>query len=154
MTRLEPLTPERARGKGRELLGNLIARHGDVGTMVRAMAHSPAVLAGYLDLSRAMKRAKLDRGHSERISLAVQQALGCQTCLQAHLEAAEAIGLPAAEIALARQGTSSDPAVAALVSFGMQVLRAPATITDEQVAALRGYGYSDRRSRTSSRSIC
>jgi uncharacterized peroxidase-related enzyme len=144
MTRLEPLTPQSARGKAQELLGDLVARHGDVGTMVRIMAHSPAVLGGYLDFSRAMKRSKLHRTLSERISIAVQQHLDCTSCLVAHVAAARAIGLDEDEINRARQGTSSDPAIAALVQFALQVLTAPAEISDEHIAALRAHGYRDR----------
>jgi hypothetical protein len=66
--RFRPLTPAEAPGKAAELLGDLVRRHGQVGTMVATMAHSPAVLAGYLDLSRATKRARLDRKLSERVS--------------------------------------------------------------------------------------
>lgn len=144
MTRLKPLTPASARGKAQDLLGDLVSRHGEVGVMVRTMAHSPAVLAGYLDLSRAMKRSKLHRALSERVSLAVQEQLGCAYCLAAHTEGAKAAGLDDDEIALARQGTSSDPAVAALVGFGRQVYKAPTSITDERVAELRRHGYRDR----------
>ncbi|MFC7358805.1 hypothetical protein [Nocardioides astragali] len=50
----------------------LVERHGQVGAMVRTMAHSPAVLGGYLQLSRGMKRAKLDRRTSELVSIALQ----------------------------------------------------------------------------------
>lgn len=67
-----------------------------------------------------------------------------QRVLAAHLEAAKAIGLDDDEIAMARQGTSSQPAVAALVRFGVQVLRAPDKISDEEVAELRRHGYRDR----------
>lgn len=109
MPRLAPLTPDTATGAARDLLGDLVTRHGTVGPMVATMAHSPAVLGGYLQLSRAMKRAKLPRAVSIRISLAVQQVLGCQVCLAAHVAAAAAAGIPADEIALARNGTSADP---------------------------------------------
>lgn len=144
MPRLRPLTPESARGKSQELLGDLVARHGQVGEMVATMAHSPSVLAGYLDLSRAMKRAKLDRRLSERISLAVQERLGCPSCLAAHVDAARQLGIDDDEIARAREGSSADPAVAALVGFGLRVLTAPATVSDEEVDALRAHGYRDR----------
>ena len=59
------------------MLGELVARHGQVGDMVRIMAKFPAVLG--LQLSRAMKRAKLDRRISERISIAVQVQQGSET---------------------------------------------------------------------------
>ena len=69
MPRLNPLDPEQATSTARTLLAGIIDRHGDAGVM----AHSPALLQGYLDLSRAMKRSALPRPISEKISLAVQE---------------------------------------------------------------------------------
>src|ERR1044072_4938829 len=92
MRTLLPLNPSDAPEKSRELLDGIIARHGSVGDMVATMAHSPALLQGYLDLSRAMKRVKLPRALSEKISLAVQEWIGCGHCLQAHAEGGRAAG--------------------------------------------------------------
>ncbi|MQA06496.1 MAG: alkylhydroperoxidase [Streptosporangiales bacterium] len=142
--RLAPLTPDTARGSARDVLTELTERHGQVGAMVRTMAHSPAVLGGYLGLSRAMKRSKLDRRVGERISLAIQEHQGCALCLAAHTSAARAAEVDDDEIELARLGTSGDPAVAAIVMFALQVHTAPASITDAQIAELRDHGYSDR----------
>ncbi|MFL6124885.1 MAG: hypothetical protein ACJ73U_35330, partial [Actinophytocola sp.] len=86
MTRnIAPLTPETAQDKSRELLDGIIGRHGSAGDLVATMAHSPALLQGYLDLSRAMKRVKLPRQLSEKVSLAAQGWIGCQTCMAAHV---------------------------------------------------------------------
>ena len=68
--RLTALTPDTATGASRELLGELVARHGQVGTMVSTMAHSPAVLGGYLNLSKAMRRERC-RVHFARNLLAL-----------------------------------------------------------------------------------
>lgn len=144
MPRLTRLTPDTAVGASRGLLADLVSRHGRIGDMVSTMAHSPAVLGGYLQLSRAMKRAKLDRGISERISIAVQTLQGCGLCLDAHVSAARARGVAEEEIERARAGTSADPAIAAIIALALQVYREPASITDEQVTALREHGYSDR----------
>ncbi|MFH9818563.1 carboxymuconolactone decarboxylase family protein [Streptomyces sp. NPDC017230] len=144
MPRLTRLTPDRAVGASRDLLADLVSRHGQVGDMVATMAHSPAVLGGYLQLSRAMGRAKLDRRISERLSIAVQAQQGCGLCLDAHIRAARALGVDEEEIERARVGTSADPAIAAVVALALQVYRAPASITDDQVAALRAHGFSDR----------
>jgi AhpD family alkylhydroperoxidase len=144
MSRLEPLTPATARGAARDLLAELVARHGTVGSMVSTMAHSPAVLGGYLQLSRAMRRAKLDRRIGERISIAVQAVQGWQLCLQSHRDAAESLGIPADDIQRAENGISADPAIAAMIRFGLTVYRSPSTITDADVEHLRGLGYSDR----------
>ncbi|MDK0524421.1 carboxymuconolactone decarboxylase family protein [Streptomyces sp. ML-6] len=144
MPRLTRLTPDTAVGASRDLLADLVSRHGHVGDMVSTMAHSPAVLGGYLQLGRAMGRAKLDRRISERISIAVQALQGCGLCLDAHVGAARAMGVDEEEIERARTGTSADPAIAAIIALALQVYREPTSITDEQVDALREHGYSDR----------
>jgi AhpD family alkylhydroperoxidase len=145
MPRIEPIDHELADGRARELLDELTGRGTEPGPMVRAMANAPALLRAYIDLSRAMKRSHLDRRVSERISLAVQEWLGCDYCVEAHSRAARALGLSENDIELARQGTAIDSNVAAMVAFGQQVLAAPAEITDEQVQDLRDLGYSDEQ---------
>ena len=144
MSRLSPLTTDTAVGASRALLGDLVARHGQVGAMVSTMAHSPAVLGGYLQLSRAMKRAKLDRKTSERISIALQVQQGCRLCLSSHVDAAHAMGVDEQEIERARSGTSANPATAAIIALALQIYREPTSITDEQITALREHGFSDR----------
>ncbi|MFI0352816.1 carboxymuconolactone decarboxylase family protein [Actinomadura sp. 9N407] len=144
MRNLPALTPAEAPAKSRELLDDIIGRHGAAGEMISTMAHSPAVLQGYLEFSRAMKRIKIPRPLSEKISLALQEWIGCGTCLAAHTEAGRAAGLTETDIALARQGTSTDAREAALVEFAVRVLTEPASLTGDDVAALRAHGWSDR----------
>ncbi|KAB8191839.1 alkylhydroperoxidase [Nonomuraea phyllanthi] len=144
MRRLAPLEPETAPGKSKELLQDILDRRGSVGEMVATMAHSPALLEGYLNLSRAMKRVKLPRALSEKVSLAVQEWIGCGTCLQAHTEAGRAAGLSEADIALARQGTSTDAREAALIAVAVRVLAEPSSLTEADVAELRAHGWSGR----------
>jgi uncharacterized peroxidase-related enzyme len=127
----------------RELLDEVVERGGQPGPMVRAMATAPALLRGYLDLSRAMKRSHVARATTERINLAVHESLGCDYCLVAHTRAARQLGVPEDEIQLAREGTSRDPAIAAIVAFARQVLAAPAEIGDEDLDRLHAHGYSD-----------
>lgn len=119
MQRLKSLDPADAPSKSAALLGDIIERHGSVGPMVSAMANSPALLQGYLDLSRAMKRAKLPRALGEKISLALQEWIGCALCLQAHTQAA-------------------------LIAYAVRVLAEPSSIGDEDVAELRRHGWSDQ----------
>jgi uncharacterized peroxidase-related enzyme len=145
MARIEPLDRAQATGRARELLDELASRGGEPGPMVRAMAAAPALLRGYLDLNRAIKRSHLDRRISERIALAVQEWLGCEYCLAAHIRAAREIGLDDTDIALARQGTATDPKIAAMVAFGQQVIAAPSEVSDQQVEELRALGYTDEQ---------
>ena len=145
MARIDPIPMEDAEGKARELLDELVQRGGELGPMVRAMANAPALLRGYLDLTRAMKRSHLDRRIVERINLAVHEWLGCDYCLVAHTRAARQLMVPDTEIQLARQGTSSDPAIAAIVAFAQQVLASPAEIGDADIERLRAHGYRDEQ---------
>lgn len=141
MTELEPTD---APARSAELLNDILGRHGSAGAMVRMMAHSPALLQGYLELSRAIKRATLPRPLAEKVSLAVQEWIGCQTCLSAHATAATNAGLSEADIEMARQGVSTDARETALLSFAVRVLAEPATLVDRDLAELREHGWSDR----------
>ncbi len=143
-SRLPLIDPDQAGGAVKQTLDEL-AKRGPLGPMIRGMANSSALLRGYLELSRAMKRSHLDRRVSERVSLAVQEWIGCDYCLAAHTEAARKLGLPETDIDLARQGTATDPKVAALVAFAQQIVGAPSEVSDEQVAELRELGWRDEQ---------
>jgi uncharacterized peroxidase-related enzyme len=145
MTRLTPVQPEQTKDSVKDTLDELAARGGALGPMVLTMANSSALLRDYADLNRAMKRSHLDRTISERISLAVQEWLGCGYCIAAHSDAARTLGLSDTDIELARQGTATDPKVAAIVAFAQQVAAAPAEIADADVEALRRHGYRDEQ---------
>lgn len=145
MTRLPLVDPEQATGRSRELLEELAGRGRELGPMLRGMANSSAVLSGYVGLSRAMKRSHLDPRVSERISLAQQEWIGCDYCLDAHAAAAKAAGLSDLDIELARQGTALDPSIAPLVAFAQQVVAAPSEVTDDDVERLRRHGWRDEQ---------
>jgi AhpD family alkylhydroperoxidase len=115
--RLTPVNPGQTKSSVKDTLDELAARGGELGPMVLTMANSSALLRGYADLNRAMKRSHLDRTITERISLAVQEWLGCSYCIAAHSDAARALGLTDTDIELARQGTATDAKIAAIVAF-------------------------------------
>jgi AhpD family alkylhydroperoxidase len=144
-TRFPTHTPDTATGRAADRLGELWDRHdGQVSDMVRTMAGSAALLGGYLDLSRSMKRSRLPRRAAELISIAVQARLGCASCLDAHIVAGLAAGLTDDDIALAVRGTASDPAIAALVAYAIDVHADPSSVDDQTLATLRSHGHRDR----------
>lgn len=143
MARLDTLDPSTARGSAARMLTQL-AERGTPGDMVSTMAHSPAVLGGYLELNRHAKRITLARRTSELIAIATQARLGCGRCLDAHEAAARALGVTEADIELARSGTAAVPADAAAVKFGLLCYTGPRGMTDARMQELRGYGFSDR----------
>lgn len=144
MPRFNPLDPDQAPAAARPLLAGIIDRHGDAGPMVRTMAHSPALLQGYLDLSRAMKRVALPRPLREKVSIAVQEWIGCRLCQAAHAAAGRTAGLTDTDIALARDATATDAREAALLTYAVRVLTEPDSISESDVADLRGHGWSNR----------
>ncbi len=52
--------------------------------MLRTMAHAPAVLAGYQELARALKKSELSVSLREQIALAIAQHNDCEYCLASH----------------------------------------------------------------------
>lgn len=146
MPRLPLIDPEAAAGKVGDLLDEYAERsRNPPGPMVRGMANSSTLLRAYLDLNRAMKRAHLDRAVSERISLAVQQWIGCDYCIDAHTRAGRAAGLTDTDIELALQGTATDAKTAAIVAFGQQIIAAPSEVADEDVQNLQALGWRDEQ---------
>lgn len=146
MTRLPLIDPEAATGKVAELLQEYEDRAGiPPGPMVRGLAGSSAMLRGYLDLNRAMKRAHLDRKVSEQVSLAAQAWIGCDYCIAAHTRMGKEAGLGDRDVELALQGTAADAKVAPLVAFVQQVLAAPSEISDDDVARLKELGWRDEQ---------
>lgn len=78
-------------------------------------------------------------------TLAVHEWLGCDYCLVAHTRAARQLAVPEEEIQLARQGTSRDPAIAAMVAFAQQIVAAPAEIGDADLDRLHAHGFRDEQ---------
>jgi alkylhydroperoxidase family enzyme len=91
-----------------------------------------------------MRRSKLDRKTSERISIAVQAQPGLRPVPPVARRRRRSLAVSEDEIALAHAGISADDALTAIITLGLQVYTEPASITDEQIQELRAYGYSDR----------
>jgi uncharacterized peroxidase-related enzyme len=116
---------------------------GVVPNLYRLVSISPAALAAMTGVSGALSKA-LDVKTRERIALAVAQVNGCDYCLSAH----SYLGLNLAkispeDIALNRQGGSSDPKAAVAVHFAAKVAEARGKVSDADLQAVRDAGYSD-----------
>src|SRR5438105_4595268 len=98
MSRLQQIAPESDSDRAHTLLDAVKSKLGLVPNMMRAMASSPAVLDGYLQLSGALAQGSLSARVREQISLAVAQANGCDYCLAAHSAIGKAVGLTAEQV--------------------------------------------------------
>lgn len=141
MAQLPLVDPATAAAPVSELFTEVQRRLGATPNMTRAMANSPAVLSGYLELSGALNRGVFDAATRERIALTVAQGNSCSYCLSAHSYLAEHVAhLGADEIAAARKATASDPKTAAVLAFAAAVNDGRGSVTGEELAAARAAG--------------
>jgi uncharacterized peroxidase-related enzyme len=127
-----------------KLFKEVQSRLGANPNMTRAMANSPALLKGYLDLFGALSRGVLDVATRELIALTVAQGNGCSYCLSAHSYLAEHVAeLAEDDIVAARKATATDSKTAAILAFAAAVNDGRGTVTDEDLAAARAVGVTD-----------
>ncbi|NPD69173.1 peroxidase-related enzyme [Lichenicola cladoniae] len=145
MSRITVPTYETAPSASQPMLEAVKKQLGVVPNSFRVLSLSPAALQGLLGLNAALVKA-LDLKTRERIAIAIAiaQSNSCDYCLSAH----SYIGLnlakiDAAEIALNRQGTSSEPKAAAAVAFAVKVNEKRGKISDADVQAIKAAGFSD-----------
>jgi uncharacterized peroxidase-related enzyme len=142
-SRINQIAPESATGKAQELLDAVKGKLGLVPNMTRAMANSPAVLEGYLQLSGALGKGKLSAKTREQLALAVGQANGCDYCLAAHSTIGKMVGLTADQIRDSRLGTAVDSKTDALIRFARQVVETRGAVSDGDISAVREAGFDD-----------
>ena len=144
MTGLPLIDPKQADGAAAELLAAVQQALGVTPNMTKAMANSPAVLKGYLELSGALAGGALPAPVREQIALHVAELNGCDYCLSAHTYVATHVaGLDEADAAAARDGKASEPKADAALSLAGAVVRTRGAVTDDDLTAARRAGLSD-----------
>ena len=143
MPRLNPVNPQQATGKAKELLDAVQKKLGSTPNMFKTLANSPAVLEAYLSFSGALGRGLLDAKQQERIALAVGQQNVCQYCVSAHTAIGKMVGLPENEITASRRGEADDAKSGAALKFAQAVVEKRGAVTDADVDAVRKAGLGD-----------
>lgn len=139
-----PATIESTPAAAQPLLEAVKKQLGSVPNLFRLVAVSPAALEGYLGLNAALGRGRIDARTRERLALAVAELNGCEYCLSAHTYLGRNVAkLDESELALSRQGMSSDSKAAAALLFATALVRARGRVTDSDVQAVRDAGYDD-----------
>jgi uncharacterized peroxidase-related enzyme len=139
-----PSSIEAAPAASRDMLESVKKKFGTVPNMFRLIANNPAALEGYLGLSAALSKGSLPAPTRERIALALSQYNGCSYCLSAHTYIGKNLAkLSDAEIALNREGTSSDPKAEAAVSFALKIAKERGHISEDELRKVRAAGYDD-----------
>lgn len=144
MSRIAIPTVESAPAAAGPLLAAVKNKLGTVPNLMKLLANSPQALEGYLSLSGALGKGRLDAGIQERIALAVAEYNGCEYCLAAHAYLGKHVAkLSDAEIEAARGGASADARAAAAAAFALDVARNRGRIDDTALAAVRAAGFGD-----------
>src|SRR3974390_262665 len=143
MSRLPTIQTESATGKAKELLEAVQTKLKITPNMTRVMANSPAVLQAYLNFSGALASGVLNPKLREQIAIAVAEQNTCQYCLSAHTALGKMAGLTDAELASAREASSSSAKNAAALKFAHQLVSTQGRPTDADFHAVRSAGFSD-----------
>lgn len=144
MTALPLVDPATAPARTADLLAAVHRGLGVTPNMTRAMANSPAVLQGYLQLSAALASGRLTAAVREQVALAVAQGNACDYCLSAHSYLAEHVAhLDVDDIAAARKADAADPRTAAVLRLAAEVNDTRGAVGAGSLDAARAAGVSD-----------
>ena len=123
-------------------LDEVAGRFGFVPNMFATLASNPAVLDIVMTLQTKANRL-LDAKTRHTIALAVSEADGCDSCLALHTAGSLQGGMSIEDIELARAGSSVDPKRAAVARFTHRIIETRGHVSDADLAAVRGAGYTD-----------
>ena len=144
MSRLPVPAIDHAHAATKPLLDAVHKQLGVVPNLMKLVGHSPAALEGFLALSGALAKGRLDLGLRERIALTVAEFNACDYCLAAHSYLGRNLAkLDEGEIAAARDGRSADPRIEAALRFAGRVAAERGRVGDADLAALRAAGFAD-----------
>ena len=144
MTRLTAINPETATGKVKELFTAIEGKLGVVPNMMRTMAHSPALLEGYLNLSGALSHGKLGAKTGELIALAVGESNTCDYCVAAHSYiGANLAGLKTDSITAARGGFAADDKTNAILQFAKTLVNKKGLADETDVNHIKAAGLTE-----------
>ncbi len=143
MPRIEPVNPDTATGKVKNLLDQVQDEMGRVSNLIKTLANSPAALEAYLGFSNALSNGVLPARLREQIALTVSEANRCGYCLAAHSAVGKMVGLSEEDVEDSRQGVAADGKTGVALQFARRIVEKLGWVNDEEVEHLRKAGYGD-----------
>jgi len=143
MPRLNPIDPDKAEGKTKQVLDGLQKSLGMTPNIMRTLANSPAALQAYVGFLEALGGAGVDAQTREAIALTTSGANGCDYCAAAHTALGKMHGLTDAETGANLIGQSSEPTRAAALRFARAVVDKRGWVSDRDLEAVRAAGFGD-----------
>ena len=142
-SRIAPVDPASTNGQSKELLERARTNFGTIPNLLKTMAHSPAVLDGFLSLRGALGKGELSTSTREQIALAVSESNESEYCLAAHSLTAKIAGLKPEQVVAARRGFADDPHTQAVLRLTQHVVERTGKVSDEQLQKARAAGMTD-----------
>ncbi len=142
MPRMQPVNPQTATGRAKELLDSVQKKYGMTPNLSRTLANSPAVLESYLGFG-ALDGGALSPALREQIALTVSEINGCDYCLAAHTAIGKMVGLSQEQIRRSREASSADRREEAALRFAKAIVDKKGWVSDEDVAWVRRADYND-----------
>ncbi|MEZ5321946.1 MAG: peroxidase-related enzyme [Microthrixaceae bacterium] len=143
MSHVPLVDPNTATGAVKAQLDQIDAAFGTVPAMFRAVANSPAALAGMWASFGAFGSGALGPALGEQIAVAVANRNSCEYCLAAHTALGRKAGLSSEALAAAQTGESDDPRTEALLGFALELVEQRGQVSADRIGALRDHGWTD-----------
>src|SRR5215469_11570243 len=141
--RIKAMDAGMAKGKAKELLDAVVAKYGGAPNSFKTMAHSPAGLQGFLDLSGTLEGGVLPFETRYQIALAVSEINGCSYCLSAFTAIGKGNGMRDETLAMCRMAGSTDPKIDAMLKFAAAIVRERGAVMHEDFQKVKSAGCSD-----------
>jgi uncharacterized peroxidase-related enzyme len=117
---------------------------GEVPMVFRALALQPHILqVVWNKMSRISSEGKLPYQLKESIAIAVSNLNGCKYCVKFHTKTLKNEGFSDEEIGRIMKGESEDEKIDFVLKFCLKATKNPEEVTDEDLKALRDFGYGD-----------
>lgn len=141
--RIKAIDPGMAKGKAKELLDAVVTKYGGAPNSFKTMAHSPAGLQGFLDLSGTLEGGVLPFETRYQIAIAVSEINGCPYCLSAFTAIGKGSGMKDETLAMCRMAGSTDPKIDAILKFAAAIVQKRGAVAPEDFQKLKSAGCSD-----------
>jgi uncharacterized peroxidase-related enzyme len=141
--RIQPVDPDNATGRTRQLFDDMRAKFGVVPNLFRVAGNAPAALEAYVHFSAALGGGTLDARVQELIGLTVAESNLCDYCLNAHIFMGGKIGLTQAEIADAIRASAADTKTDAILKLTRSIIVQRGELSDADLQRARDSGLTD-----------
>ena len=145
MPRINPVDPENAQGKAKQLLDGVQKSLGMTPNIMRALANAPAALEAYIGLLKSLEGASFDGKTREAVALATSGANGCDYCAAAHTALGKLHGLSDEEARANLRGRSVDPERAAALQLARAIVEKRGWVNDLDLERARQAGLGDQQ---------